>query len=98
MVVAGCGGDSGDKKTIRIRRPDGGPAGVAPISISRGSPSTLKRPGKTVAALGWGYTFVAVITAILVGVTIYVLAAQLNSIPTDGESLPWPGQVSIQTL
>jgi hypothetical protein len=84
--------DSGDKKTIRIRRPGGAP-GVAAMPTARRPSSLGKRPEPMADALGWGYTVVAVITAILAGVTIYVLAAQFNSIPMDGQSLPWPGRI-----
>lgn len=90
-------GDEGDKKTIRIRRPSGA-TGVAPvIPVSRSGGPKVKPQQQPAPSVGWGYTVAAVITAILIGVTIYVLAAQLNSIPTDGESWPWPGQISIST-
>lgn len=85
--------DGGDKKTIRIRRPGGTPVGSVAMPISRRTSPTAGKPGTLADAPGWGYTFVAVLTAILAGITLYVLAAQLNSIPTDGQSLPWPGRI-----
>lgn len=87
---------SGEKKTIRIRRPEtvaGQPLVVSRPSNTGFASSPKKSISPSIQGFSWIYSAAAVLAVLLTGLAIYIMAAQISSIPSDGISWPWLGRV-----
>lgn len=97
------------RKTIRIKRPESG-AGAKPMTVARPAesgkkkgrksrqkqPGVAPRPASVAGAPGVAYTIITGLAVLVLGVVVYVLAAQLNSIALGEDtkpSLPYYGRI-----
>ncbi len=84
---------STQRKTIRIKRPDGG-APTAPRTMPVARPAEKKAAEEpeaaAVGAPGLFFTILSGFAVVITAVLVYVLAAQLQSIGQDEDTPSWP--------